>query len=217
MIFDELGLPKDNGASDWADSSRLAGLMAVVLPNDPATPDLRSYFIGDKAVRHPTKTVYPENEPRCMSRDQLVCLAAGLKAQNNYDYAQKIVDETGLFAPNDLDEEALRVGKRKWKVPDLLLPHVREHFKICAGRQGSIVGAIFLAVDIFVSSKFLPMHEQNQMQCLVIARGKKWVSFYKKCNPKWKEATLDYWATGSGAWRNEPVLAAKIIEKIEAE
>lgn len=53
MIFDNLGLPKDNGASDRQDSARLAGLLAVF--DWPQYIPLHVYFReGEKKyVRHP--------------------------------------------------------------------------------------------------------------------------------------------------------------------
>lgn len=209
MQIDELGLVKDNGASDWADSSRFAGLLALV--DHPNAPDLRKYFVDGKPVRHPTATVYPENEPRVMSRDQLVVLAAGLAKQGFIQETINIANTCQYFAPNDMDEVT-----RKWKLPDIIAPHISAHFNRCAGRPVSMLSLALLKLDIYISGKFFPLAEQNQLQAVVLTAGKPFVEYYVKCNPQWEQATREYWYTGHGAWRNEQEVAEMLIAKIKS-
>lgn len=229
MEFDSLGLPKDNGATDWADSARLAGLMAAF--DHPMAPPLAHYFIktesGLKPVRHPTKKVYPENEPRTMSRDQLTCLAAGLYFQNqeyeSEEYeseprlrgfysslAQLIVDQTGWFAPNDLDDEALRkTGEKKWKIPDFISPPVRDHYKRCANPAFKITKLEdwLLRRDIDFNARN-PLAEHNQILAMCRVAGNQYVKYYTEKNPIWKTTIYNYWAL---SYRKEKDFADHMI------
>lgn len=214
MIIDEYGLPVDDGAATKADSARLAGMMALV--NHPLAPPLEEYFVDDmNPVRHPYATVYPENNPRVMSRDQLVCLAAGLSAQGNIKYAQRILDLCTWFAPNNMDEQT-----RRWKIPDPISPQVRNHFKMCAIAKGTDFGYQCLILDIILNGKYNPLGEQNQTQAMVLTAEKrtagKWCKFYVRNTPKWKEATRKYWIDDRiGYCKGEPELCEMIIKTIE--
>jgi hypothetical protein len=68
------GYPKPNGASDWDDSSHLAGIL--VLTDHPQAPDMRQYVSGNKYIRNPWTTV------DC-SRDQGILIMCGLLKQNH--------------------------------------------------------------------------------------------------------------------------------------
>lgn len=83
MIFDELGLPKDNGASDLQDSARLAGLLAVF--EWPRYIGIHQYLregLG-KYVRHPKEHIYD------FSRDQAICLMAGFYSESMSHFVNK--------------------------------------------------------------------------------------------------------------------------------
>jgi hypothetical protein len=218
MKFDvENNLPVDEGADTKADSARLAGMMALV--GHPKAPDLRQYFVNGHPVRHPYATLYPENHPRVMSRDQIVCLAAGMRAQGHG--AMLKVFDGKWFAPNNMHEIWNDNGTPmfgKWKMPDLYAPHVRAHI---TSRYPSSIELQFLALDIYLSGKFQPLHEQNQLQALVLtmeALEPGWVKFYVKCNPQWERATWDYWVTNRLSYcKGEPELAQMIINTIKSK
>jgi hypothetical protein len=202
MIFDKYGLVKDNGASDWADSARLAGIMALL--GHESAPICGKYFVGGKPVRHPYATQYPENEPRCMSRDQLVCLMAGLYNQQDYFNRWKMAGK--WFAPNNMNEQT-----KKWKVPDIFTPSVRNHFKLCANKEGSWLGYMWLRLDIWYNAKFTPLREPNQLLAMCVVAGPKYVRLYKaSCD--WKKAIRLYWAE---SYRDEKEFAEFLIAKLE--
>ena len=82
MYFDSKGLPTDVGASDYMDSARLAGIMAVFGHPQMTKEKILLYMINEsQAVRYPFSDPYnpASNNPNNFTRDQLVCLAAGLK------------------------------------------------------------------------------------------------------------------------------------------
>lgn len=205
MIFDKLGLVKDNKSDDWADSARLAGLMTLF--EHPRAPECAKYFVGGKPVRHPTQDKYPENEPRCMSRDQLVCLVAGLWKECNIGHTKSIDDSLGMWAPNNMDEKT-----KKWKIPDILMPSVKNHFSLCAKREGFWLGYQWLKLDIWYNGKYTPMREPNQLIAMCVVAGPKYIDLYKEsCD--WKKAIRIYWAE---SYRQEPELAEFLISKLGA-
>jgi hypothetical protein len=189
--FDEFNLPIENGASDAADSARLAGLMSMI--GHPQAPDLNLYRIHNSYVRHPYAKTYPENHPRVMSRDQLVGLAAGYKAQG---LKWEFYDE--WWAPNDLDEVALREGKEKKKIPDFLMPSVRNHFRLCAGLEPKHSDK-WLSLNLkynawrierWMQGKEPYPVEQNQLICLCYSANR--LKEYRE-TPNWENALRHYW------------------------
>lgn len=211
MYKDIWGLPIESGAATSADSARLAGMMALV--NHPKTPDLREYFLWDYIpVRHPYANKYPENEPRVMSRDSLICLAAGLKVQQHFQHANIIYNTCKWFAPNNMDEQT-----KKWKIPDpTFAPQVRNHFRMASGLSGRDIGLWFLKQDIIALNANNPMYEQNQIQAMVLTAPREFVNVYTTHMKKWKEATKKYWVDDRlGYCDGEPELCDMIISTIE--
>lgn len=215
MIFDQYGLPKDTGASDYMDSARLAGIMAVF--DIPGTPDLYNYiaFTSERAVvgvRHPHE--FPSNNPNNFTRDQLMCLTAGIRVQKNNgaicDFLYAEACKRGNRAQN---MEADVPGSLK-KFPngaDLLLPSNMDHLRRCAGHEPTFLGTLWLKADIIANGLFTPLGEQNQLICMCVVAGPEYVKMYKKCNKQWRDAIRLYWC----GWRQEPELAEIMIKKLE--
>lgn len=182
MIIDHLGLPKDTGASDLQDSSRLAGIMAVF--NHPLAPDCSKYCISPgKYVRHPEEYKYT------FSRDQAVCLLAGLLAQGRTSYVDPDYKTEG----------------------DVVTPAIRGHFRRCAGKFGTWLGDKWLIVDIYFNAKIAPMNEPNQLICVLMTHtDEKYLKMWTDLNKKWKESITEYWC----GWRGEPELADLMIKTI---
>lgn len=200
MIFNSLGLPRDNGASDWMDSSRLAGLMALF--KHPKAPTIALYFTDKGPVRCPNMgdDGYYHNkleyDPKDFSRDQATCLAAGFWRQ----------EKEGLY------REMFNGELVGWRAPngDLLSPSVMNHFKLCADRKGSWLGYKFLELDIWYNAKFTPMREPNQLIALCMVAGPKYVRMYKRsCD--WKAAIREYWAL---SYRKEEEFAEFLINEL---
>jgi len=182
MIIDSFGLPRFGVANDFADSSMLAGMMAIF--DHPLAPNLDKYFVSGKPVRHPYEITYPENEPRCMSRDQLILLEAGCLQQES-PHSDYMVGK--WFAPNNLDEKT-----RKWKMPDPLSPSAQNHFYLCGNQSGFWLGYKWLEWDINYNAQHTPLREPNQLIAMCMVAGPKYIRMYKSsCD--WKQALRLYW------------------------
>jgi hypothetical protein len=209
MLIDSLGLPQDEGATDKMDSARLAGMMAIV--NHPLTPDLTSYVIGNLAVRHPQEV--PSNNPLNFTRDQLMCLVAGLRKQGHLEACRALYEAAktrGWFAQNS---EADHPGTVK-KFPngrDYLSPSNRMVLAICAGHKGNIIGYAWLAMDLAYNAIITPTREPNQLLAQLSVVSPKWTKAYKLMTPKWREAIRGYWS----GWRKEPALAEILVTHFE--
>lgn len=184
MIFDELGLPKDTGASDYQDSARLAGIMATF--GHPLTPDLSKYIVSGRYRRHPTEEKYS------MSRDQTVCLFSGLKAQGK---------------PNLVDPTYSTEG-------DLVSPSVRNHFKRCANYATSKIGDLNLWADILWNAFITPTGESNQLICILWNADPKFLKAWVKLNKKWKQSIEDYWCGWRGEKELATLIVSKIEGRI---
>lgn len=184
MIFDEMGLPRDNGSTDWQDSARLAGIM--VLFQYPTNKDLDlSEYVDDtgKYIRHPKEYKYN------FSRDQAVCLMAGLWI----DGATYLVDKNAI------------TGK------DFLSPSVMGHIRRCQNKKANWFQNLWLKLDIYYNAYVDPLSEPNQLLCMLMVAGPEYVKLWTKLNTKWQQAITYYWS----GWRGESGLAVHMINKIE--
>lgn len=189
MIFDELGLPKEIGASDLQDSSRLSGIMVVFSYNENIHQvPLEKYCIVEngkcKYVRHPLERRYN------FSRDQTLCLVAGLYFQ-------------GLKHLVDLDYVD------GW---DVFTPAHRGHIVRCQGKKANWFQDMWFWFDVWRAAKLDQLGEPNQILCQMMVADKKFLKYWLKHNVKWRQAIEDYWC----GWRQEPELASHIIKTLEA-
>lgn len=203
MYFDEFNLPIEDNASDKQDSARLAGIMvAFNYPNSDKI-DLKLYckklesFNGNfilssipefiktiQYLRHPNEYIYD------FSRDQLICLMAGLS--KNY---KPLVSN---FYAN---------GK------DFLSPTVKGHEARCKGLKASWLQDLWLKADMFIHAKFTPLAESNQLFCMLKIAGPEWIRSYCKMNPKWREGLRKYWIDTRA--KPEKELCEHMIKEIE--
>lgn len=220
MIFDELGLPKDVGATDKMDSARLAGLM-VLFDYKAESIDLMKYIKYDEngvvvAMRHPTEV--PSNNHKNFTRDQMNCLIAGLKKQGHAGTVRKLyyaAKDRGYRAQNT---EADHPGTLK-KFPngaDILAPDTMNHLRICGDLEPKLLGKINLRLSILYNAKFAPLSEPNQLISVMMMAGPEYVRMWKKYNKNWQTAIRYYWCEGPGYWRNEPGLAKRMIEVLDS-
>lgn len=170
MIFDQLGLPKDTGASDLQDSARLAGIMITF--NYPAPIDLFKYVDVDDSryVRHPKEYIYD------FSRDQALCLMAGLATRKLYFLVNRnYVSGKDIFSPSH------------WG-----------HVKRCQGSKANFFQDAWLWVDVLYSCHVKPMSEPNQILCMLKIAPKKFLLYWLKNNKVWREAIREYWCGWRG-------------------
>lgn len=188
-IYDALGLPKDNGATDYQDSSRLAGMMAVGAYK--YIPDLNLYVNSDLTyTRHPT-----EGNRLKFSRDQAVVLFAGLY----------LTGEPDLVNPNYQPENG-----------DVISPSVRGHFKRCAGLKSNFIEDLWLWFDVLYSAYIDPLAEPNQLIAMLRVADHKYLRAWKKLNKSWERSIRKYWHEEDGYWRQEKELADAIINKLRS-
>jgi hypothetical protein len=159
MKFDNLGLPQDNGSTDLQDSSRLAGLMTVV--EWPQRVELINYCDISKMIylRHPNEYKYD------FSRDQLVCLLAGLRKQQRNPFWLTFKANGKDFIPPSVN--GLRTLKPNW------------------------FQRLWAKADVIFHALVMPLEEPNQVICIADAYGL--LSLWAKLNPKWRESVRLYW------------------------
>jgi len=213
MIFGAKGLPKDNGATDYMDSARLAGLLSTF--SHPAAPSCWHYIVQGQAVRHPDE--FPANNPKNFTRDQLLPLIAGFYFEGGISSpARKLYEGALARGCRAQNTEADVPGSTK-KFPngaDILNPFHMLVLATAAGKVNpfwALTGRLFAIFEILFNAAFTPTREPNQLLCSLMVLGPAWVRFYKHVTPKWKEALILYW-TG---WRNEVALASFLIERVD--
>lgn len=173
------GYPRDNGATDMMDSSRLAGVLSVF-----KFPGffISYYFIDNKVVRCRVSEVLSDQcaDHKNFSRDQLVPLIAG------YYYA---FPSTGYYA-NLVYENIRFIFCPNW---DILSPSQLNHVRVCAGKKPNWFGLKWLELDIWYNAKYSPLAEPNQLLCMLMVAGPKYVQKWKQSNPQWEKAIRTYW------------------------
>lgn len=190
MIFDELGLPSDTGATDLQDSARLAGIMTVF--GWPQKINLTMYYNYAKGlyVRHPKEYIYD------FSRDQALCLIAGLFKSN----LKSLVSRYYIN------------GK------DFLSPSHNGHVRICQGLKPHWYQKLWLWLDVLYSCFYQPMGEPNQILCMLMVHpDPRFLKFWLKYNKHWRDAIREYWCERAGVWRGERELAEHMIKVLESK
>ncbi len=182
MKFDELGLPKDEGAGDRQDSARLAGIMAVF--GHEKAPGLVLYVDAKgKYVRHPSERQYK------FSRDQAVCLMAGLCVQGWHN----------LVSIDRVDGH------------DIWSPSQRGHVRRCQGLRPKWWQELWLWLDVVWSAKVRPSAEINQLFCMLMLARPVYLSKFLRWHKSWRKNLRGYW----GGWRRELELAELMIKVLE--
>ena len=185
MIFDELGLPRDTGATDLQDSARLAGVMTVF--GWPQKVELNKYVVGTSKMvymRHPSEYKYD------FSRDQAICLMAGLFVQ----------------------DAKILVSKNFIKGNDWFSPSHNGHVRICQGLKPRWYQNLWLWFDVCYNIWVTPMSEPNQLLCMLMVHpNKKYLKFWLKRHGSWRETISNYWC----GWRKEYELALHMIGVLE--
>lgn len=204
MIF-ENGYPRVNGASDFDDSSHLAGILAITNYKD--TVDCRRYikteFIRDTdsiissiyGVLKKHTYVRCENTKYDFSRDQFILLAAGLIKQGYGDLV-------------DLDYVTGR---------DIMPPSVRGMVRIAQAKKPYWFQKLWLKAEIYWHSYVQPLDEPNQIIALCSVYGDEYLKLWTVKNSLWRWSIRRYLSELDGAWRNEPELAEWVIKYVEGK
>jgi hypothetical protein len=197
MIFDEVyQLPRPNGATDYNDSSHLAGMLAVT--NHHQQVDCENYLIDrivdrdtplGNYVRHPAEIQYD------FSRDQFIPLACGLIAQGR----------------------GCMVQTRFVTGRDILPPSVRGLVRIAHGKNPQLHHRLWLKLEILWHSYIQPLDEPNQIIALCSVYGDEYLNLWTKHNKLWRWSLRRYWSELDGAWRDEKELCEHIIKYVESK
>jgi hypothetical protein len=197
------------------DSARLAGLLGL-FDSNKVNKDLLSMYVINRheAVRAPfddSSGLYPNN-PNNFTRDQLLCLVAGLHHKGCIEACQGLLRAAiarGNRAQNT-EKDAPGTAKTFPDGPDWLTPSNMNHLRICAGEQPGLLGKLWLIAEVFISSKLAPAAEPNQLIAMCVVAGASYVKLLKNSNPKLRDAVEAYW-TG---WRNEEEVSQLIIASL---
>jgi hypothetical protein len=133
-------------------------------------------------VRHPDEYIYD------FSRDQYICLAAGLSVK---------------FPA--LVNESFFTGR------DWLSPSVHGHTRRCQGRSAYWFQNIWLNMDILFHALVTHLAEPNQVMVMAYKNEPKYLKLWTDWNKQWKASIILYFC----GWRGEPELTDWIIKKIE--
>lgn len=191
MQIDSLGLPKVNGASDKQDSSHFAGMLTLFdfAPEQwKPVQKLHQYLIvrptGEKYyTRHPAEQIYD------FSRDQTIPLISGYWRIKDYAFVnQKYVTGRDIFTPD-----------------------VKGHIKRCQNREANWFENLWLKTAILAHAKFTPLNEPNNIICMSMIAGDKYVQMWKNHNSQWKQSIRNYW----GGWRGEDAFGEHMISVLE--
>lgn len=128
-----------------------------------------------------------------MSRDQTICLFAGMWAQKKFNLVNPGYNTEG----------------------DLVSPAVRGHFHRCARLDSTWFQDAWLMADVYVHAWINPLGEPNQLISMLMVADPKFLRTWCKLNKHWKKSITEYWSEGPGAWRKEPELAAAMIKEIK--
>lgn len=188
MIFDMFDLPKDNGASDWQDSARLAGIMTVF--GWQRKVDCSKYAVSYANINCTEYVRHPQEYKYNFSRDQAICLMAGLFVQDrSYLVSKKFIIGRDIFSPSH-----------------------NGHVRICQGLRPHWYQNLWLWFDVCFNIFATPMSEPNQLLCMLMVHpDKKYLKFWLKRKKVWRESISNYWC----GWRKEYELALHMIGVLE--
>lgn len=199
---------------DGGDSASRVGIMALC-GSEQDRKIISLYEQVGLCMRHPTQE--PWDNTGNFTRDQLVCLAAGMAKSSYHNASVRIYKshkERGWRAQN-VDKDYPGTRKTWPDGPDWLAPDVRLHLRLCAGQDSRyyFIGYLFLFVSLVYNTLIKPDAESNQFICQLVIAGPKWVKRYKRMHPNWRKPIVEYWS----GWRDNGEIAGEIIKLLERE
>jgi hypothetical protein len=189
--------PQNQSYGDGGDSSRATGIMALFDSKFDQQIIAKHYTQNEGFVRHPTQTKW--NDPKDFSRDQLLCLVAGMKKSGLSSlvrreffrqYWKGICPNGDLLGP-EFFWHVIRCGRVYWLY--FLWP----------------IGIVSQIIHIIYMTKVAPRQEQNQTIAIAAISDLLWLWVF--LHPNWKQSIRDYWS----GWRNQNEIAEFLIEQIE--
>ncbi len=180
---------KIEGASDFEDASMFNGLLVLF---GFAKVDLTQFIEqnskseNSRYVRHPYGTKY------LFSRDQYLCLAAGMAKTMPTNVVESWIDGKDLFSPANYG-----------------------HMKRCKGSKPNWFQNLWLKAEILFHAKFTPLNEPNQLIAMMMVAGPEYLKLWTKNNSQWERSIKKYWCDEDGHWRNEREFAEHMIKVIK--
>ncbi len=190
--------PKNPDDNDGGDSAFTTGIMAGCGSLEDL--HLMPLFIKEgRLVRHPYQTtntgMAPHNDPRSVSRDQVLCFFFGRSPHAQVKAA------------------ALNYAKG-WRVNgDVLEPRHKLYLYKCADEKPplwlSIVGQFNQALSLIWDCYIKPDHEMNQSICTNIVYGTPWIAFLRRNHPNINKNIEEYY----NGWRDKHQIGLKLLIK----
>lgn len=193
---------------DGGDSARVAGLMAMTGSEIDKNNLSKFVLLEGLGVRHPAQQFH--NNPNNFTRDQLLCLMAGMSLPSNRalfkSHAKRL-----FFCQNSHDQDD---NKKPWWSRDILHPgnigYMIQAAKIVWLYPLLPICWIFLFLDIVFGVFIKPWRESNQLIAMLTISGTFWLKLYCKLHPDWKKPIEEYWS----GWRDQKEIGDNIINFI---
>lgn len=199
---------------DGGDSARAAGLMAMC--GSKTDLMLLNLFIQEgRGVRHPYQNFH--NNPNNFTRDQLLCLLAGINSKNSF-YIKVVTKDLFwqhakrlFFCQNTHNQEGIE--KPWYNGRDPLGPHHVGMFIKAAGLWWLYwflpVAWAFMLLDMIITRVVSPTRETNQMIAMCAVFGTFWLILLNKMFD-WELNTKEYWS----GWRDQKEIGEEIIKYV---
>lgn len=227
IFKDGVGFPVDQ-TGDGGDSAMRAGMLEQFHPS-------RQLYVGYEVAsgtltRHPFQK--PWNNPKNMTRDQLIPRLAGLWAMGQNDVCRRVFwfyfkrgfvgqntqrdwpGSTKFPWPQVVTENGRDYEFRYFDGPDLFTPDHILHLILCARLWFFYwfypIGTAWFILSLLFNSKS-SHREHNQIISMCNVHGAWAMDLFKKLIPTYKEDLLEYWGC-----RGEIEYAEKIILAIDS-
>lgn len=215
MIFrSEGGYPSDE-TGDQGDSARAAGILMTF--GFSLKEHLLDYINDDGwVVRSPLQ--HPWDNPFNCTRDQIMCVVAGLWSMNTLEATQKAraifwAHARRFFFSQNFERDKVGTTKYPWPhsfINDQGKKEIRSfdfadpnflhhigHLILCARLYWLFPFVWLICWPFFFLTLLLQSRkidaEQNQIQCMVKVAGSFWCGIYRFLNPNWAKQTFYYW------------------------
>lgn len=226
IVYDEHGIVcqhdrhNPTGYLCGGDSARGVGMLALV--GDTQSKEVIHKFVTEEGlgVRHPYQSFIKDiqlnnDDPRSFTRDQLLCLMAGLHKINRIDLNRKLFysHASRLFlCQNTHDQYGNEKPWYKGRDP-LLFHHIG--FMVLASKLWYLywilpAAWLLMLIEIMVNVYVTPDREQNQLLAMLDVYGSPWLRLYTEWHPDWKRTTNEYW----GGWRDQKEIGIKVIDYV---
>jgi hypothetical protein len=188
IVKDEHGIVCQHPDMDGGDSISRQGILA--LSEDAAWNSLCQFKSGGKLVRHPYQAKW--NDPKLMSRDQLVCaVVAQPFSKPTISYAKS------WFINKDFLDPAVKLYlyKSGFAKPPAWL---------------KLLGTVWMFLALIWNTKIKPKDEMNQFTCMCIVMGQWWCNKLISWHPHIEKTILNYWS----GWRDQHELGVILVKEL---